>query len=59
MSEKQDNGEPELVVDKVEKFFNDVGSEDDQNLADLNRKLMPSFIINVGNRQIKMPRLDL
>lgn len=61
VSEKQDksNGEQQVVADKVGKFFNDGGSEDEQNLADLNRKLMPNFIVQVGNKQIKMPRLDL
>ena len=28
-------------------------------MADLNRKLMPNFILCVGEKQIKMPRLDL
>lgn len=35
------------------------GSDDDQNLADLNRKLMPHFVVNAGGKQIKMPMLNM
>ena len=37
----------------------DTASEDERNLAGLNRQLMPNFVVNIGDRQIKMPRLDL
>ena len=62
MSEKpdksmEDNDLP--VVQKVDNFFNDGASEGDQSMADLNRKLMPNFVVNVGGRAVKMPRLDL
>lgn len=54
------------IIDKQDKSndtiehppSDDNGSEDDKNLADLNRKLMPSFIVMVGNKAIKMPFLD-
>lgn len=52
VSEKPDKsqGGQENLHDKVEDLFNDGRSDDDQNLAALNRNLMPSFIINVGMR---------
>ena len=35
-------------------------SEDDKNLADLNRKLMPNFVVSVaGGKKVKMPKLDI
>lgn len=38
----------------------DTVSEDDNNLAGLNRQLMPHFVVNIGpDRWIKMPRLDI
>lgn len=38
----------------------DTESDDDRNLAVLNRQLMPSFVVNIGpDRHIKMPLLDI